>query len=171
MIRSNSETCARRALSAGRLAVASGGARAWFSWFSGVTYSAARYTKSSLVFQLNTDLRSASIENARYACAGGLRGAREAREGWTAARLVVAAFERVQPLHLHQPRIKHRRRLVPQVCRGASVSASGNFSRLPLRRRACHRSQRSEHCERRAREREQRIRTERSRVHAPEGVP
>ena len=37
-------------------------------------------------------------------------------------------------------------------------------------RRTCHRSQRREHCERRARKREQRIRPKRSRVHAPEGV-
>lgn len=38
------------------------------------------------------------------------------------------------------------------------------------RRRTCHRSQRREHRERGASKREQRIRPERSRVHAPEGV-
>jgi hypothetical protein len=45
------------------------GARTWLSAFSGVAYSAARYTNSSFVFQLNTDVKSASIENAKYACA------------------------------------------------------------------------------------------------------
>lgn len=45
-----------------------GARHAWFSVLYGVLYSATRYTKSSFVFQLNDELRSALSENARYAC-------------------------------------------------------------------------------------------------------
>ena len=50
--------------------------RAWLSTFSGVAYSAAKYTNNSLVFQLNTDVRSASIEKAKYACVACAQGPR-----------------------------------------------------------------------------------------------